>query len=423
MQIPAPQQPAADFLQSLAGVPPTQTHISAIFVGETVYKIKKAVRLPFLDFTTLESRARFIRREFALNHRAAPKIYRGIGAIQRGRGGKLCLVAESEANDPLEWVLLMAPIAAGDMLATIAGTTGVTPALADAIGDAVAADHAARAPILNWDMPGALGKIAADAAEGTRAAGLPADQIATWESAFQAALARLAPTLRRRAAAGFVRHCHADLHLGNLCLQNGTPTLFDALEFSDSLATIDIAYDLAFLLMDLDLQAGRPTANRVFNRYLARTGDWDLPALAPTLMSLRSMLRAQIQSLSGEPASAALYLQGANACLHPPQPRIVAIGGLPGTGKSTLARHIAPSLGPAPGAAIAAAAAEVPFQGIWLTAPTEILETRLGARRNDASDADVAVLRETLRRHTGKIGWMMIDLRDAERLVLEGTER
>ena len=102
-------------------------------------------------------------------------------------------------------------------------------------------------------------------------------------------LAAAAPLLAARAAAGRVRRCHGDLHLGNLCLLAGPPvTPFDALEFDEALATIDTGYDLAFLLMDLEHRLGRPAANRVLNRYVARSGDAGLVGALPLWLSLRA---------------------------------------------------------------------------------------------------------------------------------------
>src|SRR6201999_4509042 len=100
-----------------------------------------------------------------------------------------------------------------------------------------------------------------------------------------AGLRTLATWRKGRAAAGFVHRCHGDLHLGNLCLWQGSPVLFDALEFDEALSTIDVAYDLAFLLMDLEHRIGRAAANRVLNRYVARTGDADLVGGLPVFLS------------------------------------------------------------------------------------------------------------------------------------------
>jgi predicted kinase len=135
-------------------------------------------------------------------------------------------------------------------------------------------------------------------------------------------------------------------------LWQGRPVPFDALEFDESLATIDLAYDLAFLLMDLDRRVDRATANRVMNRYVARTGDVALVRTLPAFLSIRAMVRAHVEARSGHASAWQPYLQAAHDYLRPAPAMVVAVGGLPGSGKSTLARALAPGLGRAPGALI-----------------------------------------------------------------------
>jgi predicted kinase len=194
----------------------------------------------------------------------------------------------------------------------------------------------------------AMAEVLAGNLRAARAAGLPEATITPLAAQFQAALVRSAPLLAARAAEGRIRRCHGDLHLGNLCLWQGKPTPFDALEFDEALARIDTGYDLAFLLMDLDQQAGRAAANRVLNRYLARSGDYGVLGPLPLWLGLRALVRAHVQAARGRDGEA--LLRAAAAYLAPAPPRLIAVGGLQGTGKSTLARGLAPALGPAPGA-------------------------------------------------------------------------
>ncbi len=384
MSLPESQAEVAAFLSRLTGAVPVETHISAVFLGADVaYKLKKSVHLSFLDFSTLAAREHFCRREYALNAPAAPGLYRDVVAVVRRPDGGLALGAPGEV---LDWVVRMARVPAEDFLDRIAARGGLTPALLDAVADAVADYHAALAPRRDLDHAAALGAIVAGNVVAARAAALPEPSVVHWEHAIRALIDARAPRLAARVAAGFVRRAHGDLHLGNLCLWQGRPVPFDALEFDEQLAVIDLGYDLAFLLMDLEHDdrrrnrrrsescdqteswsgmaerrrchpalehsAGRAAANRVLNRYLARTGDWDLPGLLPIFLSLRAMVRAHIQAVRGMSADAAAYLAAAAAYLAPPPPCILALGGLPGAGKSTLARALAPGLGAAPGAVI-----------------------------------------------------------------------
>ena len=352
MTIPPVQREVVAFLTGLAGAPPLETHISAVFRGaETVWKLKKSVRLSFLDFSSLAARQHFVAREFALNAPAAPGLYRDVAAVIRQPDGTLALTAApAERTDILDWVLRMARVPEADFLERIAESGGLTPAMLDALGDAVAAYHQSLPPVAGIDPVAAMARVIAGNARAALDAGLPAARVAGWAAEARRQLALLAPQLRARAAQGFVRRAHGDLHLGNLCRWQGRIVPFDALEFDEALATIDLGYDLAFLLMDLDQRADRAAANRVLNRYVARNGDVGLTGLLPLFLSCRALIRAHVAARSGDQAAA--YLDAAEYYPRPVPALLLAVGGLPGTGKSTLARAVAPALGRAPGALI-----------------------------------------------------------------------
>jgi aminoglycoside phosphotransferase family enzyme/predicted kinase len=478
MTIPPEQAETVRFLSRLSGAEPKLTHISAVFVGaETVYKLKKAVRMPFLDFTTVEARRHFVQRELELNRPAAPGIYRDVVAVVRRPDGDLGL--GSGGAEAIDWVLRMAPVPAGDFLDVIAERDGLTPALLDALGDCVARYHAVLSPVPARDSAAALQRITRGNAESALSAGLPAAQVEAWRQGMTAAIEARAEWLASRAAAGFVRRCHGDLHLGNLCLWEGVPVAFDALEFDEAMATIDVGYDFGFLLMDLDQRVGRPAANRAMNRYVARTGDAGATGGLPLFMSQRAMIRAHVLAAMDRRNDAEPYLQAAADYLRPHPVSVLAIGGLQGTGTSTLARRLAPGLGAAPGALVlrsdeirkqmhgvapearlpreaysdaannalnrrlidlaqtaakaghsaivdatfldpgmrrdlAEAVLPVPFQGVWLHAPLPILEQRVGSREGDASDATVAVLRHSAENDPGAGDWMAVDACDGD---------
>ena len=354
VSVPASQRETAAFLQRLAGGAPIETHISAVFAGaDTVWKLKKAVRLSFLDFSTVAARRHFLLRELEVNRPAAPEIYRDVVPVLRRPDATLAL-GDPERDNPeaIDWVLRMAPVPASDFVDTIAARGGLTPELLDAIADAVAAYHRALAPVAGIDAAASLNRVAQGNAEAARDAGLSTAPVQAWLDAIAGRIGQLAPWLRVRADAGFVRRAHGDLHLGNLCLWQGRPVLFDAIEFDEAMATIDLGYDLAFLVMDLDQLVSRAAANRVLNRYVARTGDAALTAGLPVFLSMRALIRAHVEARRGNREIAADYLAAAATYLAPAPPIVVAIGGLPGTGKSTLARALAPDLGAAPGALV-----------------------------------------------------------------------
>ena len=176
-------------------------------------------------------------------------------------------------------------------------------------------------------------------------------------------LGRHTDLLEARRKVGFVRHCHGDLHLRNVCLVDGAPTLFDSVEFNPAIACVDVMYDVAFLLMDLLHRGLARYANAVLNRYVVRTGDlWGL-ALLPVFLSVRAAVRAKtsataiaMQTEADEAARLGMeareYLVLAQELLAPRAPRLVAVGGPSGSGKTTLARLLAPCVGPAPGAIV-----------------------------------------------------------------------
>lgn len=481
MTIPSDQAEVARFLSSLSGAPPRETHISAVFIGaDTVWKLKKAVRMPFLDFTTVAARRHFLQRELQLNQPTAPAIYRDVIAVARRPDGTLTL----GDGEPVDWVLRMARVPPEDFLDGIVARKELTPHLLDALGDCVFDCHARLPPIPGWDSAASMRRIADGNATSARAAGLPEARIAAWRQGIEAETDVVADILAKRSAAGFVRRCHGDLHLANVCLWGGKPVAFDALEFDEDLATIDVAYDLAFLLMDLDLRAGRPAANRVMNRYVARGGDTGVTACLRLFLSQRAFIRAHVFAAIGDQADMLRHLEAAEEYLLPSTAQVVAIGGLQGTGKSTLARALAPMLGAAPGAlvvrsdevrkrlfgvrpeerlpadayteagnarsnsALIAQVAEaagygrsviadstfldpalrarltatigelgVPMTGIWLEAPLGVLEDRIQARRDDASDATVAVLRKAAERSQGGGDWHKVDASDKARAL------
>ena len=167
----------------------------------------------------------------------------------------------------------------------------------------------------------------------------------------------------RRVTAGAVRRCHGDLHLRNIVMLSGEPVPFDAIEFSEKIANIDVLYDLAFALMDLARQGLGGLANRLLNEWLWRIAE--LPAasheealaLLPMFLSRRAAIRSYVDSavtaVSGKDnAPARAYQKAALAFLQPVPARLLAIGGLSGSGKTTLALRMSPEIGRTPGAVV-----------------------------------------------------------------------
>jgi predicted kinase len=177
-------------------------------------------------------------------------------------------------------------------------------------------------------------------------------------AATTAEFARRAPLLEARRAAGLGRRCHGDLHLGNILLEAGRPVIFDCIEFNDRLSEIDVQYDLAFTLMDLDFRGRRDAAVRLLTAWLDEAarrfpqGRLEGLAALPLMLSVRAAVRAHVLAHAGDAAGANAYLDAALAHLAPPAPRLMAVGGLSGTGKTTYARKAAPGFGASPGAVV-----------------------------------------------------------------------
>lgn len=347
-----------------AAVRRIDTHAASVFLaGERAYKVKRAVRFPFLDYATLPRRKAACEAELAVNRPFAPELYRRVVAITRQAGG----LALGGAGEPVEFAVEMRRFDENATLDRLAERAEIDAALADALARAVAAAHA-RAPVAACEpWLGALADFIAqnDVELRERADLFAPDALEALTRRSRAALDRVRPLLRARGAQGLVRRGHGDLHLGNIALIEEKPVPFDAIEFDPLIASGDVLYDLAFLLMDLSERGLKRAANIVLNRYLAETRrDSDLDALAalPLFMSLRAAIRAKVtaaRAATAAPADRAATIAAAQAyfrcacdLIDPPAPMLIGIGGLSGTGKSVLARALAADLLPAPGAVL-----------------------------------------------------------------------
>ncbi len=475
------------------------THGAVVFlVGDRAYKLKRAVRFPYMDFSTLERRRRMCEAELDCNRRTAPRHYLGVAAVTRDANG----LRLGGSGAPVDWLVVMARFDQAQLLDRLAQRgrlavsvmTQLARVIADFHRDAeVRRDYGDSRATLDL-----VDEIEASFAEG--ACVIAPVRAADLAVRLRAETSRREGFLDRRAASGFVRHCHGDLHLGNIVLDGETPLLFDAIEFNESLACNDVLYDLAFVLMDLEQRALRRHANVLFNEYLRHTHDYAGLTLLPLYLALRASIRAHVtatmacrlktgreQQVAG--GRAARYLELAESFLRPESPRMLAVGGVSGSGKSTLARGLSSALGRSPGALVLrsdvvrkelvgageldalppdayrpevsrdvyvrmlerarlglsggqsvivdatfsepeqrraaeeiAAEAGVPFQAFWLQAPATVLEQRVAERRDDASDATVAVLQQQLARDAGTISWRRLDASLGRAVVRESAE-
>jgi hypothetical protein len=337
------------------------THASAVFLeAGRALKIKRAVRLPFLDYSTLERRKKACEEELKVNVANAPELYRRVVAITHCDAGGFEIGGPGK---PVEWAVEMARFDERQTLDVIAHAGTICPALADDLADVILQSHA-RAPRSNGDtwlssISSIIDRNTARFHSTDWLDTAAADQL---DSRSHDVLASLQVILRRRAAEGFVRRCHGDLHLANIVLINGKPRLFDAIEFDPVIATTDIFYDLAFPLMDCLHFNNAAAANVILNRYLTESSIDHLGGLGalPLFLSMRAAIRAHVLFTRGDravrdnaaPRDAKSYFDLACRLIAPESPRLIAIGGLSGTGKSVLARRLASQIEPPPGAVI-----------------------------------------------------------------------
>lgn len=334
------------------------THGAVVFLaGERAYKLKRAVKFSYMDFSTPALRRRACEAELRLNRRTAAALYLEVRPVTRERGGSLALGGAGEAVD---WVLVMLRFAEDALLDRMAERGALTTPLMIELAAAIARFHGEAAPAAEFGGREGIAAVVRINADNLRLAGalFPAAAVEALNAASAATLDRVGDLLDRRRAAGKVRRCHGDLHLRNLALIDSRPTLFDCIEFSDPIACIDVVYDLAFLLMDLWHRKLPAFANAVFNRYLDLADESDALAAMPLFLSLRAAVRAHVVAAQARAAAPGLaeeandYLKLATRFLQPPPPALVAVGGRSGAGKSTLAYGLAPETGPAPGALV-----------------------------------------------------------------------
>ena len=279
-----------------------ETHISRIFlVGQRAYKIKRAVRLPYVDFSTPALRLAACEKEVELNSRTAPGLYLGVRRITREAGGELAFDGSGELVDA---AIEMVRFDQSKLLDRMAVGGELTPALMTAVARMIVRYHRGAPEIHRGSGSSNLaGVLAINEAGFATSHVFDEAEIKAFTGIFRTALARHCELLDRREAAGKIRRCHGDLHLRNICLFDGEPRLFDCIEFNDQIASIDVLYDLAFLLMDLWHRGFPELANLVMNRYLDEADDEDGFILLPFFMAVRAAVRAHVTATQIEEGS------------------------------------------------------------------------------------------------------------------------
>jgi len=344
-----------------------ETHISwVLLTPQHAYKLKKAVDLGFIDQRSLAARHHACEEELRLNRRTAPALYLGVvgvseaGALLPGSPLSPGSPSSPEAADFAVCMRRFDPAHTLDRLlaASTPDLSVVWDTHIEALTDQVVALHATAQPVraegfgLMSDLHATTGEspaqwlaLARDAQELAQL-----QRVVAWLQAQEEALA---PLCRARREAGFVRELHGDLHLGNVCLFEGHVTVFDGIDFSAALRTIDVMNDLAFLLMDLHAKGASALAWRALNRYLDATGDHaGLPLLA-MCMVWRALVRFKVARLKDAAGTEAGNGAGHGAApgglaelalclrlLQPPSPGLVLMHGVSGCGKTAVSQGL-----------------------------------------------------------------------------------
>ena len=342
------------------------THANVIFLsGSKAYKVKRAVSFPFLDYSTLALREEACKREIIYNARNAPDLYQKAVPVTEQPDGSLAL---DGSGKPIEWVVVMKRFSSDGELDRISQSGPLSDDMSQALATMMVAAHEKAPERTAEDFINELKSYVEQNATAfaDHPELFPPSAASHLTECARAWLHRIEDLIRSRGRHGLIRLCHGDAHLRNIVLLNGKPVLFDAVEFSDGIATCDVLYDLAFLLMDLWERGQKRAANLVFNRYFdAAHRDSDIEGLAalPFYLMMRAAIRAKIaasaalnqedpEEKSKQEDQARTYFQHAVAFLDPKDAILTAIGGLSGTGKTTLAYGLAPDIGRAPGARV-----------------------------------------------------------------------
>lgn len=457
------------------------THLSHVFLaGPRAYKIKRALRYDFVDFSTTDLRRRACENEVAINRRTAPGMYLGVVPIYRNASGP----GWRGDGDLVEWAVEMKRFDADQQFDWLAARGMLTDDLIASLADTLARFHLAAERKPSAHGAAKLERVIdqlASSLSGQAQTAREKQHTDEWARLARAELERWRKLLDARARHGFVRRCHGDLHLANICLLDGVPSPFDAIEFSEDLSDIDVLYDFAFLTMDLVHFGEHGRANLLLNRYLSLTRDYRSIGLLPLMQSMRAAIRAMVLALPGQPAGAATrvrgYLDLALRLLEArDSPHLIAVGGFSGSGKSTVAAALALQFRAPTGAVVlqtdlirkrlrgapldrrleesaykeadrkavyrrmmrdarsvlasgnpvildatfldpaarraalnVARVAKAQFDGLWLSAPRDVLMRRVEARTGAISDANVKVLERQLANSRPPTDWHVID--------------
>jgi len=336
-----------------------QTHISYVLLtGRHAYKLKKAVNLGFLDFSTLAARRYFCERELRLNRRLAPALYLDVVAIT----GTIDAPAIGGNGPALEYAVKMLEFPQEALASRVLARGELGSGDIDALASKVAAFHGASdraAPDSMFGSPATILRLALANFTHLRPSLVAVAElqgISALETWTQNEHAARSATFHQRRQDGFIRECHGDLHLGNIAVIDGELVVFDCIEFNDEMRWIDVMSEIAFTAMDLEERGHTGLAHRFLNSYLESTGDYGGLAVLRFYLVYRALVRAKIAQLRAaqlpsaqDPAPLARerdgYLRFAEMRARPPGAAIIITHGVSGCGKTALSGMLLEQIG------------------------------------------------------------------------------
>jgi len=375
------------YLHPVKDVTLVETHISwLLLTGDFVYKIKRPVLFPFVDLRSAEHRTFLCHEEVRLNRRFAPALYLGVSQITAAESG-----ARIDGTGPvLESCVRMRQFDPRQQLDHLLESRAVQPTELFEFGRELARIHAAL-PVVDashhWGQPQTIrATLLRNLDECAGALGNsvpPALRASLDEIARQAAV-----WMADRRSRHHVRECHGDLHCSNIVKLEDRLCAFDCLEFDPALRWIDVADEIAFLLADLTPYNDPLLQQAFLSGYLLESGDYEAARYLFLYQAHRFLVRGKVVALSGEGPPAAAFVAAAQRMLGPQRPVLILMSGLSGSGKSWLARQLAPSLGAIhlrsdierkrlAGASIRAHAASAPGIGLYSAETTERVQVTL----------------------------------------------
>jgi len=329
-----------------------ETHISFVLLtGSRAYKIKKGVKYPFLDFSTLAARRSFCDAELRLNRRLAPELYLDVVAIT----GTARAPRIGGTGPVLDYAVRMQEFPQDALLCNVLDRNELTAELVDALAARVAQFHAGaqRSPSAShFGTPAQVRDSAlANFAEILPHVTAPSDRVALralrrWTRREHAAIHGV---LEARRHGGAIRECHGDLHLGNIALIDNKVTIFDCIEFNDTMRWIDTMSEVAFTVMDIEHRGRTHLARRFLSTYLERSGDYAGARVLRFYLVYRALVRAKVAMLRASQmprgrgrdslvTECSTYVGLATSYVRDSRPMVVVMHGLSGCGKTTVSQ-------------------------------------------------------------------------------------